>query len=224
MRTVLSFVFTTFIIIGSSAQSLRIGAVFQPDLTYFTVSPDGSSLASDFKLLNKPTINYQTGILVFYDISDKLTLVGGLTYSRRGFEAQFNTSTISGFNFGSGYSLKITDRYLEIPLVINYHLTRFSKIKWFVSGGIKPAIYLNSMSKATGILNSPSDYYYNAHRKANLFATLGFGAEITIIKRWQLVIWPSLEHALLKEVYAAPLSLYPYSLGLNVCLVYSLGN
>ena len=102
MRTVLSFVFTTFIIIGSSAQSLRIGAVFQPDLTYFTVSPDGSSLASDFKLLNKPTINYQTGILAFYDISDKLTLVGGLTYSRRGFEAQFNTSTISGFNFGSG--------------------------------------------------------------------------------------------------------------------------
>lgn len=224
MRTLLSFVLLAFIIKTSSAQSTRIGITFQPNLTYFTIRPDASSMANDFKLQNKPLVRFQVGITLFRQLSDKLTFSSGISYSERGFKSQFNTSTISAFNLGSGYSLKVIDRYLEIPIVFNYYLSKNEKTAWFISGGLKPAIYLNSVSKADGVPNSSNNFYYSAHRKINLFATVGFGAEINISEQCQLILWPALEQALLKEVYAAPLSLYPYSIGLNVCLVFSLGN
>jgi hypothetical protein len=224
MRKVLPFVLLLLPLSNCLGQELRIGAIVQPDLTYFTVRPDASTLASDFKMQNKPLIGYQLGLVFFREMSDKVTLVYGLVYSKRGLESQFNTSTIAAFNFGSGYALKIIDHYLEIPLSANYYLQKNSRVSWFVSAGLKPALYLNSVSKASGISNTPTNYVYSAHRKVNVFVTLGGGMEVNINDKWQCVLWPSLEHALLKEVYAAPLSLYPYSLGMNVCLLYSLGN
>ena len=224
MRTLLSFVLLALIIKASSAQTTSIGITFQPNLTYFTIRPDASASANDFKLQNKPLGRFQIGLSLFHKLSDKLNFTYGIAYSERGFKSQFNTSTIAAFNLGSGYSLKIIDRYLELPIAFNYYLSKKEKTAWFISAGIKPAIYLNSVSKAVGVPNSTSNFYYSAHRKINLFATIGFGAEIKVSNQCQLILCPVLEQALLKEVYAAPLSLYPYSIGLNVCLVFSLGN
>jgi len=205
-------------------QSLRIGLLGQPCFTYYSTITDNATAVQSFKQQYKPLVTYQLGVVFYRQISSNVSFMSGLIFAQRGFQSQFNTSNINAFGFSSkGYEWRIIDRYLEVPLGFLFYLNASGSIRWCGQVGLKPAFYINSISKST-ISGTSSLFYYSAHRKVNVFVTLGFGAEITLTDRLGLFVVPQLEHALIPEVYAAPLRLYPYSLGLNLCLAYSLGN
>jgi hypothetical protein len=221
MRTRLSMLLFVLTTITLNGQNLKIGLVGQPCLTYFTVSGGNAALVSDFKSADKPLFSYQVGILVSKELSERVDLVLGLNYAQRGFQSQYNTANIYAFSFSAGNSIKIVDRYIELPIAAKIYLKK-SKVSYFVSVGLKPAFYLGSFSRLNE--GERNRYFYSAHRKVHVFAMLGLGLDVNISERWSCTLWPVLEHALWKEVFAQPLSLYPYSLGLNVSLFYSLGN
>ncbi len=224
MRRILLFVaLTTNLILR--AQSIKIGLVGQPNLSYYTVQTDLSGLAQDFRQQHKPIITYHAGILGFKELSKSVNFVTGLIFAQRGLKSQYNTSNITAFNFSnSGFDLKVIDRYIEIPLLLNVYFNQGKTVKLFGSFGLKPSFYLNSVSKVVGSSSNYSSYVYAAHRKFNIFASLGLGLDIKLSSRLNAILWPAIDHALISEVYAVPLKLYPYSAGINLCLVYSLGN
>jgi hypothetical protein len=224
MRKVFILIFGMTAFLPVLAQKWSVGIVGQPCLTYYTIiGGSNSAYASDFRAADKPVITYQAGLLFSRKMSDKVNFVTGLMYAQHGLQSQYSTSNIYALGLNPGYSLKVIDRYLEIPLYANVYLHK-AKISTFFTVGLKPAFYINSFSKAIGVDNQPNSFHYGAHRKVNLFAVLGLGAEVKITERWTALIWPTLEFALAKEVFAQPLSIYPYSAGVNLCLFYSLGN
>lgn len=224
MRIVLTLIMVAFTLFTGIAQNWRIGLLGQPCLTYYSViGGSNPSLASDFKTVDKPIITYQAGLLLERKVSDKVSLLSGLIYAQHGIQSQYSTSNIYAFSPSPGYALKVIDRYVQIPLYANVYLKK-SVLSWFFTVGLKPAIYINSFSKSTETDNQAGSFRYSAHRKVNVFAVLGIGAEIQLIERLQLLVWPATEYGLGKEVWAQPLSVYPYSAGINVCLFYSLGN
>ena len=224
MRRVLLLSLLAFNFI-SYGQSLRVGLVGQAGLNYYTAQSDGSGASQNFKLQHKPIVAYQAGFIAFKELNPEVTFVTGLVLAQRGVKSQYNTSNITAFNFSnSGYDLKLIDRYFEIPLLLNLHIIKKETVSFFASFGIKPSFYFNSVSKIVGSSSNYSRYYYSAHRRFNLFACIGAGANFKVSEKFDLVVWPSLEHAIISEVYASPLKLYPYSVGINLCLLYSLGN
>lgn len=224
MRIVLVLTLVSFSVFDVIAQSWRVGIVGQPCLTYYSVIGGSSpSLSDDFKIVDKPIITYQAGLLLERKVSEKINLLSGIIYAQHGIQSQYSTSNIYALSPSPGYSLKVIDRYIQIPLYANIYFKK-SKLSWFFTAGVKPAIYINSFSKSTEPDNQAGSFRYSAHRKANVFAVLGIGAEIQLLNQLQLSIWPIMEYGLGKEVWAQPLSLYPYSAGVNVCLFYSLGN
>ena len=208
-----------------TAQNLKIGIVAQPNLSYYTVQTDLSGLSQDFRQQHKPIITYQAGILIFKDLGKSVNFVTGLMFAQRGLKSQYNTNNVTSFNFSnSGFDLKLIDRFIEIPLLFIANFNKGKAITLFGSFGLKPSFYINSISKVVGSGSNYSSYVYVAHRKFNIFASLGLGADVKITERFNLLLWPSIDHSIISEVYAAPLKLYPYSAGVNLCLVYSLGN
>ncbi len=205
-------------------QKWSVGLVGQPCLTYYSILGGGTtSNASDFKAADKPVLTYQAGLLLSRKLSEKASFVTGIEYAQHGLQSQYSTSNIYAFGFSPGYALKVVDRYVEIPLYANVYLSK-GRVSTFFTVGLKPAFYLNSYSKAVGVNNQATTFHYGAHRKVNVFAVLGVGAEIKITDKWRALAWPVLEYALMKEIFAQPLSIYPYSAGINLCLFYSLGN
>lgn len=223
MRILLRAVALFLLIFESMAQNPKIGLVGQACLSYYTVRSESSVAAQDFRQQNKPIFALQTGLLFFKPLSDNVEAVMGLLYTERGFKSQFNTNTIYAFSFAPGYTLKISDRYLEIPLLANIYLKK-SQLSWFITVGVKPAVYISTRVKALGVEGGTSNFNYHAHRRVNLFVVFGAGADISIGARGHLLLWPTLDHSVLTDVTGQALSLFPYSLGVNVCFGYSLGN
>jgi len=224
MRIVSVLVAALLLVFNGMGQDWRFGVLAQPCLTYYSViGGDNASLSNDFKVADKPILTYQAGFLVERRLSDKVNFLSGLVYAQHGIQSQYNTSNIYALSLSPGYALKIIDRYIQLPVYLNVYLKK-SALSWFFTVGLKPALYLNSFSKSTGPDNQAGSFRYGAHRRANIFAVLGVGGEIAFSNKWQLLIWPAMEYALVNEVIAQPLSIYPYSAGINVCLFYSLGN
>lgn len=222
MRTVLAILIMMYSIFVH-AQTSRLGIVGQPCLTYYSLTGGNPSSNSAFRAAEKPIFTYQLGFLYTKSLSAKVDFVTGLLYAQRGSQTQYVNSNIYALSLSPGYSSRVVDRSLEIPLYANIYLKK-SAVSFFFTVGLKPSFYIGSFSQTNGLSSQRSSYYYSAHRKLNVFAALGFGTDIKLAEKWQLTLWPILEHALINEVFAQSLNAYPYSAGINLCLFYSLGN
>ena len=183
MRKVFLFVALSANIV-LSAQTLKVGIVAQPNLSYYTVQSDLSGLSQNYKQLHKPILTYHAGLLIFKDLCKSVNFVTGLMFAQRGLKSQYNSNNITAFNFSnSGFDVKLIDRYLEIPLLFNIYFEKEKAISFFGSFGLKPSFYINSVSKVVGSSSNYESYVYGAHRRFNVFATLGFGTDIKYLIR-----------------------------------------
>jgi hypothetical protein len=222
---------------------------FTPGYTYRTVSNNQIHYSSEynkayFDKRDKGAFTFAAGMLVDVKASDKISLTTGLTYSQysQGFSTEsyhlnytdsqnawLYTSTgnlyfkiVSSDSISQNDILRSSVRfsYINIPITFKYRFTR----NYFVNAGVS----LNLLVKQS--LNLQAENFdgqfeatpINDVERINFILNLGIGREFTLRNKLSLIINPGINLYLTSINNDATVKSYPFTLGLQVGLKYSL--
>ena len=178
MRKVI-YLFCFFYSFSSIAQE-KVKFGINTGVTYSNIR--GNEIADK----NKYDFNFLLGTSFELPINNKLSFYTGLNYERKSFKREVLYDVIypvfdpidPAFSQDSGFTVKATLSYLNIPINIKYYLGK--KNSFFVNGGLNTAVFLN--------LNSNIEDEKNIIKTLDFGVNLGFGKKIKLNEKTHLNI------------------------------------
>lgn len=179
MRKVI-YLFCFFYSFSSIAQQ-KVKFGINTGLTYSNIR--GNEIADK----NKYDFDFLLGTSFELPINNKFSFITGLNYERKSFKKEFFYEVLNpvfdpvdpAFSQDSGFTVKATLSYLNIPINIKYYLGKNNS--FFVNGGINTAVFLNLNSNIYG--NEK-----NAIKTLDFGVNLGFGKKVKLNEKINLNI------------------------------------
>jgi hypothetical protein len=176
--------------------------------------------------IEKPKIGYELGLLIAYNLTDRWSLQSGLRYADWGYKTD-KTALYTDFPnplFPDFTETKSQNRYLELPIRINYYF-RSGTNQVYIWGGYSPSYnltntiitksYFSDETVTSKMEDTPFNYSY---RKINMVGELGVGLQRMISNKIGLTIGPNLRTQSFGIVKDAPLNRILFFYGLSVGL------
>jgi hypothetical protein len=155
-------------------------------------------------------------------ISEKLRLVVGLSYSSRGYQQK----NIQGmFEPGTGPTtvtghISYKYNYLELPISLDYSIVQTGRLSLHASVGIMPALFLSAVNKAylsydNGPMQVTSTKIPSDFSPLSLSAIAALGVEYALSPRSILCAAPTFRYSI-TAIADAPIKEHLWSAGLSV--------
>lgn len=176
--------------------------------------------------IEKTKIGYELGLLIGYNLTDRLSLQSGLRYIDWGYKTDKRAlhSAVPDPVVPDFTESKSQNRYLELPLRINYYFQLGSN-KVYIWGGYSPSYnlanavitksYFSDRTEIMRIEDGSSDYPY---RKINMVGELGIGLQRMISNKIGITFGPNLRTQSFGITKGAPLNRMLVFYGLSVGL------
>lgn len=200
------------------AQGRQIGIQVNPNLSYRFLKTNGGQFGSAFDS-EKPSITYDLGITYLHPITEKFALKSGLSFSRKGFFDKVNLTDEFGAPVGTS-KLRYIFKYLEIPLVLKYHIKPEGRL--FIEVGI-----LNNFLLSGTLKESPSQSrnqnLTSSFRSYNPGVVVSIGKKLRLSDSLDILLSPTFKSHL-TSVFPRnlPVKRRLYSFGLTMSWEYSL--
>lgn len=134
------------------------GSVYYGYRNLILNDPEYSALFEFREAFEAPAVGYAAGIKYRYQRNEKIGFESGLIYNIRGYDASESINFQDSELFGGNASYFYFYNYIDIPLLLNYHLSHY-KYNLFASGGISTNILLSAKEREVIVYsdNSISD-------------------------------------------------------------------
>lgn len=215
-----------------SSRELRLNAYFSPDYAYRTLT--GNEEIPEFLIpsmdsLESPRFGYTAGLGLEIPINQPFVFRSGIAFSDKGekyeqssFQAIGQDSVTDNLDL-----MEIIHHYyfIEIPANIQYKLITENKLALYVKGGLSFNFLVNHNQSITYFYKDGSEEEFGNDPDNNGFRTLSFSAMAAIGFRYQLtphfvmMAEPIFKHHF-TSITDTDLKQYPYSVGMNVGVVY----
>lgn len=238
MKLILSIVIFLLSVTSLTAQKNGISFYYSTDRAYRTYVGGMGYLGSTWGANQQFKCGYTFGVNYERTLTNKLTLISGLSFSNKGYQSKKGSLRFSDQILPkNGFVLPVSDtKYLDfryrynyfiigLPVGVNYHIP-FRNIKFFFGGGVSVNYLVNTSVKviyyADGEKNKvtkrddPREYY----KKFNLSAFVNIGIEGNLKNGYSYRVFPNASYTLTnimndKIIYR----IYPYSIGLGLGVV-----
>lgn len=238
MKIILSIVIFGLSFSSLSAQKNSISFHYSTDRAYRTYVSEMGYIGSAWGANQQFKWGYTFGVDYERIITNKLTLVSGLSFTNKGYQKEKGSLNFAdqilpkkGFVLETGNTKYSDYRYrynyfmIGLPVGVNYHIP-YRSIKFFFGGGVSINYLVNTRVKviyyADGEKNKitkrddPREYY----KKFNLSAFVNIGIEGNLKNGYSYRVFPNFSYTLTnimdnKIIYR----IYPYSIGLGLGIV-----
>lgn len=225
---------------ATSSTKIACKIVFSPDYTNRKFQTnDAPKIHEDYSLIRnkseKSAISFSLGVNLEFFVSKNLSLTSGLFFDRFSTAGKFNfynnkipvidsaSRTIKGYitvndTIGVHYTIKTSNNFLELPLILNYYIPLGEKWKLNLKAGGSMFYYMNSFGKTISadelVLKDVNSYSYNT---LNWGLILGLGCYYRLSDKINIGLEPTYKQFLgsimkKKEVTG----MKPWSVGINL--------
>lgn len=221
--------------LGQSKDSIqfrrfKIGVTFSPDYCYRILKYDPSNkwvqdLRNDEE---EPIFGFTTGFGIKMNLTNRVVLETGLFYSIKGQQTR-NTDlvwTAPNADLPVKSKTQYHFKYIDIPLKAQYFFGN-RKIKYFLSAGVSFNIFSEKATKVVsefedGHTTSENSIVDLGYLKFNLAAIIGCGIRYDATERISISAEPVYRQFINSIVADKKAKEYPYSIGTNFAVYYSL--
>ncbi|MBN2637302.1 MAG: outer membrane beta-barrel protein [Prolixibacteraceae bacterium] len=216
---------------SQTSKKLSFGVNFSPDYSYRRLyqENDEHNFVDYRNEIEDPRLGFTTGLVAYYQISNRFTFESGIQFSDKGEKSKFTRWIVSSGNSATDPAFTVKSKsfnhyyYLGVPIKLNYFLLQ-KQFRLFISGGISTDFFLSGKIKYIDEFNDRTergsenmDYDFNI---INFVGLASLGIERDISTKLSLRVEPTFRYSF-TPVAIAPMERYPYSFGANVVLFYS---
>lgn len=201
--------------IYSDGSRWSLGGSFSPDYNFANstpqqnqVNPLGRSLAlqdpAEAELEPNDLVTaFSTGINVAYQMTDRIGLRSGLTYSKR---STSSPSSVTSFGKTEDFSSDFSVNYVEIPLLMEYSLVNRENFNYYIASGLSANLlwnYNNVLTNTDGqiaakVVSQDDKQLYPA--QGNIM--LRTGVRYKLFKKLSLHFEPGLKYGFVNNKYS----------------------
>lgn len=175
-----------------------------------------------------PKVSYEIGALVDFRLTDRLSIQSGMRYADWGYSTDKSRLqfSISDPSLPEYISSKSQNRYVEIPLRLNYHIP-IGKYRLYLMGGWFPSYNLSNnvvtktyyadRTETMRVEDDPINYEY---RTINMIGEFGFGIEKMFSEKFGVTVGPTIRTQSFTIIEEAPLNRVLFFYGLSVGFVF----
>ncbi|MCK9401085.1 MAG: PorT family protein [Bacteroidales bacterium] len=199
---------------------------------YYRTSPKYQPIADLHDSLYSENTGFSIGPVIHFQFNEHLTLNSGLLLADERSESltlKLGPGSDPALYPCDCYSIKLSDLFLDIPLILKYNYLNEKLISLYVAGGFvnhfrfiesRKSFYECPWAGMEGLASSYTGF-------TNMFsyqlaASVGAGIEFRAAKRLMIAFHPSFEISLLNIKESMEIQKLYYLLGLNLQVVYQL--
>lgn len=216
---------------SQSSKKLSFGVNFSPDYTYrrLYMENDEHNFVDMLDEMEDPRLGFTTGLVAYYQISNRFTFESGIQFSDKGEKSKMNIWVESSGNSTTDPAIPEKNKsfnhyyYLGVPIKLNYYFLQ-NKFKMFASVGVITDFFVDGKNKLILYYKDRTEKQLNdIDNDFNLINYVGlasFGIERDISTKLRFRFEPTFRYSF-TPVAIAPMERYHYSFGANVVLFYS---
>lgn len=189
---------------------LRFGLLITPDYGYRTLKTDNEDawIKELYDTLEVPAAGYSAGVIAQMQLSNRLTVTGGLQISDRGEATRYHSRDRIQKYRNHVY-------YLSVPVQVNYNFVN-KRVRFFASAGLSADIFLMGRTRVQSLYSTEKEIVKPADDLSRLGASLlaGIGVDCPLTEKWTFRLSPLYRRSL-TSVTTTSTKKYYYSLGLG---------
>lgn len=234
MKILFTSIFSSLFLMLSAQQSL-VGVDGTLTWSYRNISTDPSSgvqwIVDSREDTEVPIISFTSGLSFNHRFKWNGTIHSGITYSRYGYKITGLTYIDEQGNIsGTGDKIYEYYDYIGVPMRIGYSFRLGDKWRLNMLTGAEINFFVLRTFKADIVFQDGSEVHSKSHYTKdtpydpiNVMSATSLGVEYSINDLFTIQASPIFRYALI-PISDAPISEYPFSIGINAGFYYKLGN
>lgn len=170
-----------------------IGGSISPDYL-IGLTPNGVAMSYGFhtRYKDKPVLGYTTSIYLNYYFKKKLSLLIGISYSKKGYKREYRHRSFNDFTFYQGEIDERVYRYMEFPLKLKYDFKVSDKVALYLAPGASYSVIKESIQKITYPAPNQTEFVFNntEFERNNINLLFGIGVDIKLTSSWIITLNP----------------------------------